>query len=202
MQSLVGYLFRDGKFKAIEEYCSDTQYISKTSHVTSFYVWRTGKIYLFRRKDFSREASSSSKQQYHIAEGGESSKAKNEKASLGKEAIHVVASSVSSISKNYENERCKAQQVRRKDFSWEASSSSQQLIQHTQRERIIRDQASNKTDDLLNLSILISRGNERNIDYLSIGERRGNSTNLKSLELRFQRIVVQEKLLLNDWRLD
>lgn len=132
----------------------------------------------------------------------ESSKAKNEKASLGKEAIHVVASSVSSISKNYENERCKAQQVRRKDFSWEASSSSQQLIQHTQRERIIRDQASNKTDDLLNLSILISRGNERNIDYLSIGERRGNSTNLKSLELRFQRIVVQEKLLLNDWRLD
>jgi len=53
-----------------------------------------------------------------------------------------------------------------------------------------RKQASNKTDNLPNLSILLSSGIERNIDYHSIGEKSGKSPNLKSLELWFQRIVV------------
>jgi len=51
-------------------------------------------------------------------------------------------------------------------------------------------QASNKTDYLPNLSILLSSGKERNIDYHSIGEKSGKSPNLKSLVLMCQRIVV------------
>jgi hypothetical protein len=45
-----------------------------------------------------------------------------------------------------------------------------------------RNEASVKADNLLNLSILLSRGKERKIDSPSIGEKRGKSPNLKSLE--------------------
>jgi hypothetical protein len=53
-----------------------------------------------------------------------------------------------------------------------------------------RKQASNKAENLPNLSILLSSGKERNIDYHSIGEKSGKSPNLKSLVPRYQRIVV------------
>jgi len=55
---------------------------------------------------------------------------------------------------------------------------------------LIWKQASNKAENLPNLSILLSSGKERNIDYHSIGEKSGKSPNLKSLVLRYQRIVV------------
>jgi len=50
--------------------------------------------------------------------------------------------------------------------------------------------ASDRWQDLLNLSILISRGKETNRDSLSSGERTGNSPSLKSLCLNTGRIVV------------
>jgi len=55
---------------------------------------------------------------------------------------------------------------------------------------VLRKQASNKAENLPNLSILLSSGKERNIDYHSIGEKSGKSPNLKSLVLMCQRIVV------------
>jgi len=57
-------------------------------------------------------------------------------------------------------------------------------------ESLLRKQASNKAENLPNLSILLSSGKERNIDYHSIGEKSGKSPNLKSLVPRYQRIVV------------